>query len=181
VRDGQTSSHRPRLVVSRSTCPPLPPPPPREQLCNRYCSNKHTFGPVWVSSPALRISTLVYAYVVDCASASPYANSSSTHRFPDERTPIEATPLSATSAELGLGVGLGLGLDSWYTSPRTRSPSSLHPPFTHYSFSPRSLVCGGQTSPHKPLLVVSHSTCSARSSSPRAHSFVLGTAVINNN
>ena len=132
------------------------------------------------SSPAGK-STLVYAYVVDCASASPYANSSSTHRFPDERTPIEATPLSATSAELGLGVGLGLGLDSWYTSPRTRSPSSLHPPFTHYSFSPRSLVCGGQTSPHKPLLVVSHSTCSARSSSPRAHSFVLGTAVINNN
>jgi hypothetical protein len=33
-------------------------------------------------------------------------------RFPDERTPIEATPLSATSTELGLGWGLGLGLDS---------------------------------------------------------------------
>jgi hypothetical protein len=48
VRDGQTSSHKPRLVVSRSTRPPLPPPPPREQLCNRYvtryCSNKHTPG-----------------------------------------------------------------------------------------------------------------------------------------
>ena len=29
--------------------------------------------------------------------------------------------------------------------------------------------------------VVSHSTCSPRSSSPHAHSFVLGTAVINNN
>jgi hypothetical protein len=43
VRDGQTSPHGPRLVVSRSTCPPFfPPPPPREQLCNRYCSNKHT-------------------------------------------------------------------------------------------------------------------------------------------
>ena len=42
-RDGQTSSHWPRLVVSRSTCPHLSPsPPPREQLCNRYCSNKHT-------------------------------------------------------------------------------------------------------------------------------------------
>jgi hypothetical protein len=26
VRDGQTSSYRPRLVVSRSTCPPFPPP-----------------------------------------------------------------------------------------------------------------------------------------------------------
>jgi len=28
VRDGQTSPHRPRLVVSRSTCPPLSSPPP---------------------------------------------------------------------------------------------------------------------------------------------------------
>jgi len=27
VRDGQTSPHRPRLVVSRSTCPPLSSPP----------------------------------------------------------------------------------------------------------------------------------------------------------
>jgi hypothetical protein len=45
VRDGQTSPHRPRLVVSRSTCLPLFPLPPREQLCNRYCSNKHTHLP----------------------------------------------------------------------------------------------------------------------------------------
>ena len=49
-----------------------------------------------------------------------------------------------------------------------------------------NISCGGQSqasphSPHKPLLVVSHSTCSLRSSSPHAHSFVLGTAVINNN
>jgi len=35
VCDGQTSPHRPRLVVSRSTCPPLSSPPPREQLCHR--------------------------------------------------------------------------------------------------------------------------------------------------
>jgi hypothetical protein len=40
VRDGQTNPHRPRLVVSHSTCPPHSP---REQLCNRSCSNKtHT-------------------------------------------------------------------------------------------------------------------------------------------
>jgi hypothetical protein len=65
----------------------------------------------------------------------------------------------------------------WHTSPRTRSSSSRHPPFTHYPFPPRSLVCGGQTSPHKPRLVVSHSTCSPLSSSPHAHSFELGTAV----
>ncbi len=68
-----------------------------------------------------------------------------------------------------------------HTSLRTRSPPSRHPPFTHYPFPPRSLVCGGQTSPHKPRLVVSHSTCPPLSSSPHAHSFVLGTAVINNN
>jgi len=66
-----------------------------------------------------------------------------------------------------------------HTSPRTRSPSSRHPPFTHYPFPPRSLVCGGQPSPHKPRLVVSHSTCSPLSSSPHAHSFVIGPAVIN--
>ena len=66
-----------------------------------------------------------------------------------------------------------------HTPPRTRSPSSRHPPFTHYPFPPRSLVCGGQPSPHKPRLVVSHSTCPPLSSSPHAHSFVLGTTVIN--
>jgi len=132
------------------------------------------------SSPA-GLSTLVCAYVVDCAPASPYAYSSSTHRFPDESTPIQATPLLATSAELGLGLGLGLGLDSLAHFSSHALPSSLQPPFTHYSFSPRSLVCGGQTNPHKPRLVVSHSTCSPRSSHPHAHSFVLGTAVINNN
>ena len=79
--------------------------------------------------------TCIYVGVVECAPASPYKYSSSTHRFPDERTPIEAMPLSATSTELGLGWGLGLGLDSLsqplHTPPRTRSPSSRHPPFTH--------------------------------------------------
>ncbi len=66
-----------------------------------------------------------------------------------------------------------------HTPSRTRSPSSCHPPFTHYPFPLRSLVCGGQPSPHKPRLVVSHSTCPPLSSSPHAHSFVLGTAVMN--
>ena len=32
VRDGHTSPHRPRLVVSRSTCPPPFPPSPRDSL-----------------------------------------------------------------------------------------------------------------------------------------------------
>ncbi len=63
----------------------------------------------------------VYVGVVEWASAfrnlcveeeCVYTYSSSTHRFPDERTPIEAQPLSATSAQLFLGLGLGLGLGS---------------------------------------------------------------------
>ena len=40
--DGQTSPHKPRLVVPHSTCPSMPPSPPRTQLYNRSCSNKHT-------------------------------------------------------------------------------------------------------------------------------------------
>ena len=35
-----------------------------------------------------------------------------------------------------------------------------------------------QTHPHRPRLVVSHSTCPPLSSSPHAHSFVIGPAVI---
>jgi hypothetical protein len=39
-------------------------------------------------------------------------------------------------------------------------------------------VRAGQTHPHRPRLVVSHSTCPPLSSSPHAHSFVIGPAVI---
>jgi hypothetical protein len=67
----------------------------------------------------------VYVGVVECAPASPYTYSSSTHRFPDERTPIEATPLSTTSEELGLGLGLGLGLDSLSHSSSHALPTPL--------------------------------------------------------
>jgi hypothetical protein len=50
---------------------------------------------------------------------------SSTHRFPDERTPIEATPLSATSVELGLGFGLGFGIGFTGTLLLARAPLLL--------------------------------------------------------
>jgi hypothetical protein len=102
------------------------------------------------SSPA-GLSTLVYAYVVDCAPASPYAYSLSTHRFPDERAPIEATPLSATSAELCLGLGLGLGwlsglglnflllASAFFTLSHTLSLDSCCRPTTGKSSSPVGL------------------------------------------
>ena len=44
-------------------------------------------------------------------------------------------------------------------------------------FPTRSLVRDGQTSPHKPRLVVSHSACPSLSTSPHANSFVLDPAV----
>jgi hypothetical protein len=89
------------------------------------------------SSPAAGLFLpLVYAYVVDCAPASPYAYSSSTHRFPDERTPIEATPLSATSAELCLGSGLDLGWDSLSRFSSHALPFFSPPSFHTLSLSP---------------------------------------------
>ena len=78
----------------------------------------------------------VYVGVVECAPASPYTYSSSTHRFPDERIHIEATPLSVT-AELGLGLGLGLGLDSLSHSSSHALPGFFSPPSFHtLAFSP---------------------------------------------
>jgi hypothetical protein len=45
VRGGKTIPHKPQLVVSYSTCPPLSSWPLRAQLCNRSCSNKHQQQP----------------------------------------------------------------------------------------------------------------------------------------
>jgi hypothetical protein len=61
----------------------------------------------------------------------------------------------------------------------SRSPSSPFPSFTQSPSPPRSLVRDGQTSPHRPRLVVSRSTCPPLSPCPHANSFVVGTAVIN--
>ena len=99
-----------------------------------HSSREASAGPTAGKSSSLAgLFPLVYAYVVDCAPASPYAYSSSTHRFPDERTPIEATPLSATSAELGLGLD-SLAHFSSHALPFFSPPSfhtlSLFPAFT---------------------------------------------------
>jgi len=123
----------------------------------------------------------VYVGVVECAPASPYTYPTSTHRFPDERTHRGYASFSdICGAWFGFGSGFGIGLT--LTLLLARAPLLLSTLLSHtIPFPPRSLVCGGQPSPHKPRLVVSHSTCPPLSSSPHAHSFVLSTAVINNN
>ena len=79
------------------------------------------------------------------------------------------------------GFGSGFGIGFTLTLLLARAPLLLSTLRSHtIPFPQRSLVCGGQPSPHKPRLV-SHCTCPPLSSSPHAHSFVLGTAVINNN
>ena len=71
----------------------------------------------------------LYVGVVECASASPYTYSSSTHRFPDERTPASFSDICG--AWVGFGSGFGIGFTHSHTPPRTRSPFSRPPPFTH--------------------------------------------------
>jgi hypothetical protein len=145
-------------------------------LASAYCTRARTLGldsecrpTAGKSISPAGLSTLVYAYVVvDRAPASPYTYSSSKHRFPDERTPVEATCLFQRHLRCFVWVWVWVwDWVHWHTSPRTRSPSSCNPPVTHYPFPPtppRSLVCGSETSPHKPRLVVSHSTCPQLSS-----------------
>jgi hypothetical protein len=53
-----------------------------------------------------------------------------------ERTRIEATPLSATSAELGLGLGLGLEMDSLARFSSHALPFFSPPSFHTLSLSP---------------------------------------------
>jgi len=90
----------------------------------------------------------------------PHAYSLSTHRFPDERTPVEDTPLSATSAELVSGLGLGLGFGAHFSA---HAPSrDPHLPATLLSHNiPFPRV-------HKPRLVESYSTCPPLSPFPPA-------------
>jgi hypothetical protein len=61
----------------------------------------------------------------------------------------------------------------------SRSPSPPPPSFTQSPSAPRSLVRDGQTSPHRPRLVVYRSTCAPLSPYPHANSFIIGTAEIN--
>ena len=160
MRDGQTSPHKPRLVVPHSTCPSLSPSPPAHSfIIGPAVINTHTLSsarpfsngifrsdgapcarPLLPSSDrsagqrnqpshSTVLARPVCLFV--CVSAASFPC-----RFPDERTPIEATPLSATSTELGLGWGLGLGLDSLSHS-SSHALSFFSPPSFHtLSLSP---------------------------------------------
>ena len=87
--------HHTHILLARVP-DPYSPRHPRNGNCTHA---RRSEGPRH-RSDGLHILTVCVG-VVECAPASPYAYSSPSHRFPDERTPIEAMPLLATSAELG--------------------------------------------------------------------------------
>jgi len=86
--------------VKQSECAPASLPTASSSLTHAcrmdgFCNqNADQLG--YLAGPSL---LTVYVGVVECASASPYTYS--THRFPDERTPIEATPLQPHLRSLG--------------------------------------------------------------------------------
>jgi hypothetical protein len=124
-----------------------------------------------VTRPGLT-SILLYSRalcVCDCFSVVQYAPASlytysSPHRF--EHTPIEATPLSATSAVLGSGLGMGLGLGSHFSSAPILSHTILFPR-VHQCVGVR-LVHASRGSPYPKAHVLYYAPPTP------AHSFVMG-------
>ena len=150
----------------------------------RYCSNKHTLSclgtirPTTAGSLAGLSFPAVYVGVVDCATASlSPASSSLTHtRRMDGFCNQNADQLGSLAGLSFPAVYVGFPMSAHLSRLRLRhSPST---PFTQYPSPSRSLVRDGQTSPHKPRLVVPNSTCPSLSPSPPAHSFITGPAVI---
>ena len=91
----------PTVYVGVVDCAPASLPPASSSLTHArrmdgFC-NQNADQLSSLAGPSL---LTLYVGVVDCAPASPYTYSSSTHRFPDERTTIETTPLSATKKQI---------------------------------------------------------------------------------
>jgi hypothetical protein len=88
---------------------------------------------------------------------------------------------AAKAAALRINLNVeGCGIVAAPEHAPSRAPVLLPlPSFTQSPSPPRSQVRDGQTSPHRPRLVVSRSTCPPLSPSPLANSYAIVTAVIN--
>ena len=114
--------HHTHILLARVPAP-YSPRHPRNGSCTHA---RRSDGPRH-RSDGLHILTVCVG-VVECAPASPYAYSSPSHRFPDERTIIEAMPLPATSAELCVGVVECAPASPYaYSSPSHRFPDERTP------------------------------------------------------
>jgi hypothetical protein len=180
VCGGQASPHKPRLVVSHSTCPPL---------SSSFHAHSFVLG-----------TAVINTHTVKC-----HRNAINQSRMPSQRNQSESFRFKRAAFYQGLKSKVGLAVakaaalrinlnvqgcsvvaDPMHAPSRERErgeegkfPSSPPPPFTQSPSPPRSLVRDGQPSPYRPRLVVSRSTCPPISPTPHVNSFVLGPAVIN--
>jgi hypothetical protein len=93
--------------------------------------------------------------------------------------PLLTTADSATSSRSLAILGAAGILSAGARFAGAGAPSPPPPSFTQSPSPPCSLARDGQTSPHRPRIVVSRSTCPPLSPSPHANNFVLGPPVIN--
>jgi len=115
------------------------PLPPREQLYNRYWSNNHTQTPATFGEDAKK----------------PVPLGTSTQH-----------PRGCCFLSLRTDQGKQAHPVLKYRDPHGSHPSSPPPSFTQSPSPPHSLVRDGQTSPHRPRVVVCCSTCPPLSPSP---------------
>jgi hypothetical protein len=163
----------------------LPPAlPPRAQICIRYCSNKQqralrhgtrTAGLFYRPTRRPRRTSLP----LEC-------NRNATNRTRFKRAAFYQSLKSkvglaaAKPAALRINLNVeGCGIVAAPVHAPSRAPLLLPLLLSHNLPPPRSLVPDEQTSPLRPRLVISRSTCPPLSPSPHANSFVIGTAVIN--
>ena len=139
----------------------VPPHPPRKQLCNRYWSNKHTrFSNKQQLSGVVRTSMCIYVLLRSAKLTATDQKCCILPKFEEQSLTCGSQSSSVEDQPQCRGM--------WHSSsPSARSLSrSPSPSFTQSPSLPRSLVCDGQTSPHRPLLVVSRSTCPPLSPPP---------------
>ena len=138
------------------------PLPPHTQLyhsvTHRSCSNKHTH------TGALHCHWNVIAKHQP-GSTPVQVQARGILQRPEEQSRTGGRSAKAAALRVNLNVQ-GCGIVAPPMHAPSRTPLLLPPSFTQSPYPPRSLVRDGQTSPHKPRLVVPHSTCPSLSPSP---------------
>jgi hypothetical protein len=135
--------------------PPLPPASSSLTHARRMdCFCNHIADQLGSLARLSLLSLLtVYVGVVERAPASRYTYSSSTHRFPDERTPIVFTPLSATLVHTG-DVGVRCVRSRISTSPGRGGVQGKHRYILSGRGGERENLSGGQHEPSRGFFYV---------------------------
>ena len=162
--DEQTHPHRPRLVVSHSTCPPLSSSPHAHSFVIGPAVIKHTHHGEFLR--------LLFPQAHREPEAHFTAIGMSSQHIKQGSTPVQARCILQRPEEQSRTGGCqGSSVEGqpqcpglWHSL--SHSPSAPPPSFTQSPYPPRSLVRDGQTHPHRPRLVVSRSTCPPLSSLP---------------